>query len=92
MVVNAINDARSGRVPQHASGSYDALPDPTSPASGASGSMNEAQALKVLVAIYNELRNQPKNKRCFVVLQDIDDARDLQNRSTAPFTRGDNNK
>ena len=93
MIVNAINDARSGRVPQHAAGSYDALADPTSPASHVSGSgMSDEKTLKLLVAIYNEMKRIPDKKKCYVVLQDFDDARDLQDRSTAPFTRGDKNQ
>lgn len=92
MIVNAINDARSGRVPQHASGSYDALADPTSPASYVTGSAGDDKAglLKWVIAIYNLLKSMPNNKRCYVVLDDINEAQELKDRSSAPFTRGDN--
>lgn len=92
MIVSAINDARSGRVPQHASGSYDALADPTSPASYVTGSAGDDKAglLKWVIAIYNLLKSMPNNKRCYVVLDDINEAQELKDRSSAPFTRGDN--
>ena len=92
MIVNAINDARSGRVPQHASGSYDALADPTSPASYVTGPAGDDKAglLKWVIAIYNLLKSMPNNNRCYVVLDDINEAQELKDRSSAPFTRGDN--
>lgn len=92
MIVSAINDARSGRVPQHASGSYDALADATSPASYVTGSAGDDKAglLKWVIEIYNLLKNIPNNKRCYVVLDDINEAQELKDRSSAPFTRGDN--
>lgn len=85
LVVNAINDARSGRVPQHASGNYGQLPDPKRTASAAS----DVQILEALLSIYSELKTMPRTVKANVLLQDIDDARDLQRRSSAPFTRGD---
>lgn len=85
LVVNAINDARSGRVPQHASGNYEQLPDPKRTVSAAS----DVQILEALLSIYSELKTMPRTVKANVLLQDIDDARDLQRRSSAPFTRGD---
>lgn len=85
LVVNAINDARSGRVPQHASGNYEQLPDPKRTTSAAS----DVQILEALLSIYSELKTMPRTVKANVLLQDIDDARDLQRRSSAPFTRGD---
>lgn len=85
LVVNAINDSRSGRVSQHASGNYEQLPDPKRTTSAAS----DVQILEALLSIYSELKTMPRTVKANVLLQDIDDARDLQRRSSAPFTRGD---
>ena len=83
LVVDAINDSRRGTVTQHAAGSYD-IPSHTLP-----GRAEDTTAtLQHIAALLEQL---PTNLRCYVVLNDLDRARDLEQRSVSPFTRGDHN-
>lgn len=81
VVAAAINDARRGMVTQHAAGNYGALP-----ANGANG----ADTLATLQRIAALVEQLPNNHRCYIVLSDLDNARDLQRRAQSPFVRGDN--
>ena len=86
LVVEAINDARKGVVPQRAEGNYTALPPK---ASHVSTSVDEAELLERLDEIKLLLGAWPTRLRSYVVLSDIDDASTLLQRSEAPFTRKD---
>ena len=86
LVVEAINDARKGVVPQRAEGNYTALPPK---ASHVSTSVDEAELLERLDEIKLLLGAWPTRLRSYVVLSDIDEASTLRQRSEAPFTRKD---
>ena len=86
LVVEAINDARKGVVPQRAEGNYTALPPK---ASHVSTSVDEAELLERLDEIKLLLGAWPTRVRSYVVLSDIDEASTLLQRSEAPFTRKD---
>lgn len=83
LVVDAINDARRGVVPQYASGNYP-LPSST-PANIKDETVATLQRIAALI------EKLPTNLRCHIVLSDIDRARDLEQRSRRPFRRGDTN-
>ena len=86
LVVDAINDARRGVVPQRAEGSYTALPRK---ASHVPGSDSADKVLERLDDIRSLIRLWPTVLKAYVVLSELDKAKDLLGRSEAPFTRKD---
>lgn len=82
LVLQAINDARSGRVPQRAEGNYSGLDsfNPEFPAS------NDSE-ISALIAQIKSLIISLKNLRAYVLLRDIKDAEDIDQKSNKPFTR-----
>lgn len=91
LVVDAINDARSGRVRQHASGSYESLETAVVQPAAPTSLGSDAKTLSVLVSIQRALMALPTNIRAYVVYDDVEDARKLQDRASSPFIRGDKN-
>ncbi|MCR5139440.1 MAG: phage tail tape measure protein [Bacteroidaceae bacterium] len=85
LVVDAINDARRGTVPQRAEGNYAALPPKASHVSGS----DDTAVLERLDDIKALMRAWPTLLKAYVLLTDIDKAEDLRSRSEAPFTRRD---
>ncbi len=82
LVLQAINDARSGRVSQRAEGNYSGLDsfNPEFPAS------NDSE-ISALIAQIKSLIISLKNLRAYVLLRDIKDAEDIDQKSNKPFTR-----
>lgn len=86
LVVDAINDARKGVVPQRAEGNYATLPQTASRVSRS----DEKELLKRLDEIKAIIRAWPTLIRAYLLLSDYDKANELRRRSEAPFTRKDN--
>lgn len=88
IVVQAIQDARSGRVPQRAEGNYDPIRNSTSRTSQTTSSpadkeANLAQLIKELHALIEKL----KYLKAYVVLRELNEAQELADKSKEPFTR-----
>lgn len=83
VVVDAINDARSGRVPQHSDGNLSLLP------SHDSVSVDNSAVISLLVSIQKSIDSLPREVRSYVLLDDLNAASQLKSRSQSPFTRGD---
>lgn len=86
LVVDAINDARRGVVPQRAEGNYSTLPKTTSHASRS----DDKELLERLDDIKAIMRTWPTLLKAYVLLSDYDKAEDRRQRGAAPFTRKDN--
>ena len=86
LVVDAINDARRGVVPQRAEGNYSTLPKTTSHASRS----DDKELLERLDDIMAIMRTWPTLLKAYVLLSDYDKAEDRRQRGAAPFTRKDN--
>lgn len=91
VVIDAIQDARSGRVPQRASGNYSQIPEDSA---GAPATSSAEQATSVdegkLSQLLAELRNliaSLKNLRAYVLLRDLHDAEELDQKSKKAFTK-----
>lgn len=92
IVVQAIQDARSGRVSQRAEGNYDPIRNSTSRISQTTSSptdkeANLAQLIKELHALIEKL----KYLKAYVVLRELNEAQELADKSKEPFTRKNNN-
>ena len=88
IVVQAIQDARSGRVPQRAEGNYDPIRNSISRTSQTTSSptdkeANLAQLIKELHALIEKL----KYLKAYVVLRELNEAQELADKSKEPFTR-----
>ncbi|MFK1916545.1 hypothetical protein ACIXHQ_09405 [Bacteroides fragilis] len=88
IVVQAIQDARSGRVPQRAEGNYDLIRNSISRTSQTTSSptdkeANLAQLIKELHALIEKL----KYLKAYVVLRELNEAQELADKSKEPFTR-----
>lgn len=88
IVVQAIQDARSGRLPQRAEGNYDPIRNSTSRISQTTSSptdkeANLAQLIKELHALIEKL----KYLKAYVVLRELNEAQELADKSKEPFTR-----
>ena len=90
LVINAIQDARSGRVPQRAAGNYtpvetgsfNAPPSPTpETTSQDEGKINQ------LIAELRSLIATLKHLKAYVVLRDLRDAEELDRKSKQAFTK-----
>lgn len=87
VVIGAIEDARSGRVPQHASGNYSALETNKSNAHNVAGSSPSSPDIDGLIKEIQLLTSKLKNLKAYVTLRDIHDAEDLDAKIKKPFTR-----
>ena len=88
IVVQAIQDARIGRLPQRAEGNYDPIRNSTSRISQTTSSptdkeANLAQLIKELHALIEKL----KYLKAYVVLRELNEAQELADKSKEPFTR-----
>lgn len=88
IVVQAIQDARSGRLPQRAEGNYDPIRNSTSRISQTTSSptdkeANLAQLIKELHALIEKL----KYLKAYIVLRELNEAQELADKSKEPFTR-----
>lgn len=86
LVVDAINDARRGVVPQRAEGNYSTLPQSTSHTLR----LDNKELLERLDDIKTILRAWPTLLKAYVLLSDLDRAEERRQRGAAPFTRKDN--
>lgn len=87
VVIGAIEDARSGRVPQHASGNYSALETNKSNAHNVADSSPSSPDIDGLIKEIQLLTSKLKNLKAYVTLRDIHDAEDLDAKIKKPFTR-----
>ena len=90
VVLQAINDARSGRVPQYAEGNYDSISHSiNSPTPPSSNNTLETKLEKVLDKMDHVMDKLGKPSKNYVLLSDINDAEEIKLKSEKPFTRGD---
>ena len=87
LVTQAINDARTGRVPQHAEGRY---PD-MKPSSPAVPQRSDADLLAAIMALTARIDSLPREMRSYVLLDDLNTATELKRRGESPFRRTDRN-
>lgn len=88
VVLQAIQDSRSGRVPQRAQGNYTPVDTPNNQASASAAETSATDT--ELTRLINELVNliaALKNLKAYVVLRDIHNAEELERKSTEPFTK-----
>nr|DAJ14621.1 MAG TPA: tail tape measure protein [Siphoviridae sp. ctEfY6] len=86
LVLNAIEDARSGHVPQRASGNYSAI-NSLSPQNEETPYNMSASELEQLIKEIGMLVKTLKNLKAYVSLRDIRNAEELDEKSKKPFTR-----
>lgn len=89
VVLQAIDDARSGRVPQRATGNYDTV-NADKPISQSNESQKESMNdvdLNRLITTLNALITGLKNLKAYVVLRDLHEAEELDAKSKKPFTK-----
>lgn len=91
VVIEAIQDARSGRVPQRASGNYDTIGNnmPGAPTASPTTDTKSSAPVNIdkLIEQLSELMKILKNLRAYVVLRDLHDAEELDRKSKQPFTK-----
>ena len=95
VVVQAIQDARSGRVPQHYAGSYEEIDRLSTEFKKMEGGMNLLDIVNLtmdgtrnlLEAVKALQVKQDKPIKTYVVLRDLHEAEDLDAKSKEPFTR-----
>lgn len=87
VVVQAIQDARIGRVSQRAAGNYESLHQPIGTSSGISNNETSNKALESVVQELKLVISALKNLKAYVVLRDLQEAKDLDAKSKEPFTR-----
>ena len=87
LVVQAINDARTGRVPQRADGNYDPLETYTRNVNSIADGSVSASELRELCAQIGQLISKLGNLRAYIVLRDLREAEDLDRRSRETFTK-----
>lgn len=87
VVVQAIQDARTGRVSQRAAGNYESLHQPIGTSSGISNNETSNKALESVVQELKLVISALKNLKAYVVLRDLQEAKDLDAKSKEPFTR-----
>lgn len=88
VVLQAIQDSRSGRVPQRAQGNYTPVDTPNNQTSASAAETSATDT--ELTRLINELVNliaALKNLKAYVVLRDIHNAEELERKSTEPFTK-----
>ncbi len=87
LVVQAINDARTGRVPQRADGNYDPLENCTRNVNSIADGSVSASELRELCAQIGQLISKLGNLRAYIVLRDLREAEDLDHRARETFTK-----
>ena len=88
IVVQAIQDARSGRVPQRAEGNYDLIRNSTSHTSQTTSSPTDKEAnLVQLIKELHALIEKLKYLKAYIVLRELNEAQELADKSKEPFTR-----
>lgn len=95
VVIQAIQDARSGRVPQHYAGSYEEIDRLSKELKKMEGGMNFLDAVgltiegtrNLLEAVKVLQAKQDRPIKTYVVLRDLQEAKDLDAKSKEPFTR-----
>lgn len=87
LVVEAINDARTGRVPQRADGNYDPLAAYTKNVNSIADGSVSASELRELCAQIGQLISKLGNLRAYIVLRDLREAEDLDRRARETFTK-----
>lgn len=99
LVVQAINDARTGRVPQYRDGDYEAISKIATEEHAVNIRKHQQYAgfvsaddIKQLAIAVNELQvavktGMPQNIRAYVVLRDLHQAEELNTRARKPFTK-----
>lgn len=87
LVVNAIEDARSGRVPQRASGNYSVIENPVRTYKDVPETGTSETELDKLIKEIGILIKTLKNLKAYVSLRDIRNAEELDEKSKKPFTR-----
>lgn len=91
LVIDAIQDARNGRVPQRATGNYTPIEEKassgaTSPFIGETDSLNENK-IDLLIATLHSLIDRLTHLKAYVVLRDIHDAETIDKKSKQAFTK-----
>lgn len=91
LVIDAIQDARNGRVPQRATGNYAPIEEKassgaTSPFIGETDSLNENK-IDLLIATLHSLIDRLTHLKAYVVLRDIHDAETIDKKSKQAFTK-----
>lgn len=91
LVIDAIQDARNGRVPQHATGNYapieeKAVTGATYSSIGEIDSLNENR-IDLLIATLHSLIDRLTHLKAYVVLRDIHDAETIDKKSKQAFTK-----
>lgn len=87
VVVQAIQDARTGRVAQRVAGNYESLHQSLGMSSGISNNETTNKALESVVQELKLVIPALKNLKAYVVLRDLEEAKDLDAKSKQPFTR-----
>ena len=83
-VVSAINDAREGRIRQHAEGAYPLKAD-VRPSSTAQG----PDLAEILLSIAERIDRLPREQRSYVLLDDLNRKEELSRQASQPFRRKD---
>lgn len=88
VVVQAIQDSRSGRVPQRAEGNYTPIntPNQQSPIVVAASNATETNINQLLTELKSLIATL-RNLKAYVVLRDLREAEELDRKSKQPFTR-----
>lgn len=96
LVIDAIQDARSGRVPQRAAGNYQTLDDITNDETLSSIADSKANLFSgiyvplladAIVSLSKVVQEMKKPQRNYVVLRDLHDAEALDQKSKQAFTK-----
>ncbi|TYK32375.1 phage tail tape measure protein [Bacteroides pyogenes] len=90
LVLSAINDARSGHVPQRAAGNYGSIDTGVPPARPAADPSPVAPSdLAALVRELQALVRTLRNLKAYVTLSDIRRAEEIDEKARKPFTRSE---
>lgn len=87
LIVDAIEDARSGHVPQRASGNYSAVDNYNENSKEAGKAALSATELEGLIKEIARLTSTLKTLKAYVTLRDIHKAEELDEKTKKPFTR-----
>lgn len=88
VVVQAIQDSRSGCVPQRAEGNYTPIDTtPRQPIEDTAGTNASSTDLNNLLAELRALTTTLRNLKAYVVLRDLRETEELDRKSKQPFTR-----
>ena len=87
LIVDAIEDARSGHVPQRASGNYSVVDNYKENSKEAGNAALSATELEGLLKEIGRLISTLKTLKAYVTLRDIHKAEELDEKTKKPFTR-----